>query len=308
VDESRAQTQAIHAAQRQRRTLAGLKAKKEQERLIRLHQNAQRLLRPLAVMNPYADQLTFLDDKTRTRRDHEKYLGLIDVIALLHQYQRAIKREHWEGETLEYIEVTLNDIATANRLAHEVLGRTLDELPPQTRKLLARTHQMVREACERERIEQKDYRFTRKQVRDESGWGNTQLKVHLDRLTDMEYLIAHGGGRGRIIEYELIYSGEGQDEIPFLMGLIDVESLKKQALDVKKSGVEGKKSGSNRPQNAPKTGSSRGEENVEKPINISTNGDPDKKPAQCAYKNNNNASHRSPALAAHSRPHPGVEV
>ena len=45
-------------------------------------------LRPLAVVNPYARQLTFLDDRTRTRRDHEKYLTLIDAIALLHQHQR----------------------------------------------------------------------------------------------------------------------------------------------------------------------------------------------------------------------------
>jgi hypothetical protein len=58
-----------------------------------LHQNAQRLLRPLAVLNPYAEQLTFLDDKTRTRRDHEKYLTLIDTIALLHQYQRPLKKD-----------------------------------------------------------------------------------------------------------------------------------------------------------------------------------------------------------------------
>ena len=93
-----------------------------------LHRNAQRLLRPLAVINPYADQLTFLDDKTRTRRDHEKYLTLIDSIALLHQYQREVKTVNHAGKNLEYVEVQLSDIETANRLAHEVLGRTLDEL------------------------------------------------------------------------------------------------------------------------------------------------------------------------------------
>ena len=65
VDESRPQTQAIHAAQRARRTLAGLQARTERETLLKLHQNAQRLLEPLAVVNPYADRLTFLDDRTR---------------------------------------------------------------------------------------------------------------------------------------------------------------------------------------------------------------------------------------------------
>ena len=45
----------------------------------------------LAIVNPYAHRLTFLDDRTRTRRDHEKYLTLIDAIALLHQHQREVK-------------------------------------------------------------------------------------------------------------------------------------------------------------------------------------------------------------------------
>jgi DNA primase len=40
--------------------------------------------------------------------------------------------------------VTLDDIATANRLAHEVLGRSLDELPPQTRRLLLLIDELVR--------------------------------------------------------------------------------------------------------------------------------------------------------------------
>ena len=147
VDEGRTQTQAIHAAQRARRTLAGLQARAERETLLKLHQNAQRLLEPLAVVNPYADRLTFLDDRTRMRRDHEKYLTLIDTIALLHQHQREVKMLAHGEQGLRYIEVTLADIALANELAHEVLGRTLDELPPQTRRLLGLVVKMVEQEC-----------------------------------------------------------------------------------------------------------------------------------------------------------------
>jgi hypothetical protein len=143
VDEGRTQTQAIHAAQRTRRTLAGLQARTERETLLKRHQNAQRLLEPLAVVNPYADRLTFLADRTRMRRDHEKYLTLIDTIALLHQHQREVKVLAHGEQGLRYIEVTLADIALANQLAHEVLGRTLDELPPQTRRLLGLVVEMV---------------------------------------------------------------------------------------------------------------------------------------------------------------------
>jgi hypothetical protein len=58
-----------------------------------------------------------------------------------------------EGRSFEYIEATLDDIALANRLTAEVLGRSLDDLPPQTRRLLLLVDQMVSAACEREKIE-----------------------------------------------------------------------------------------------------------------------------------------------------------
>ena len=145
VDENREQTRAIHQLQRKKRTLEGLRRKQEKKHLLALHHNAQRLLRPLAIVNPYAEQLTFLDARTRTRRDHEKYLTLIDSIALLHQYQRQIKTMTDQEQVIEYIEVNLADIEAANKLAHEVLGRSLDELPPQSRRLLP---QSISAACE----------------------------------------------------------------------------------------------------------------------------------------------------------------
>ncbi|MEA9997460.1 hypothetical protein QN382_23680, partial [Pseudomonas sp. 10B1] len=82
INESREQTEAIHAAQRKKQTLDGLLADAEKQAITRLHQNAQRLIKTVAVVNPFADQLTFLSDKTRTRRDHMKYLTLIRCIAL----------------------------------------------------------------------------------------------------------------------------------------------------------------------------------------------------------------------------------
>jgi DNA primase len=246
VDESREQTQAIHAAQRRRRTLEGLRAGADRERLTTLHQNAQRLLRPLRVVNPYAEALTFLSDKTRMRRDHEKYLALIDAIALLHQYQRDIRREQHHGAVLDYIEVTRADIALANALAHAVLGRTLDELPPQTRKLLTLIVAWVHEQSRQRGVPVNEVRFTRRQVRDATGWGNTQLKVHLSRLEDMEYLGVHGSGWGKTIAYELRFDGATEGAAPHLMGLIDVASLARHAYDDAKSAPSPAKSGPGR--------------------------------------------------------------
>jgi post-segregation antitoxin (ccd killing protein) len=258
INESREQTQAIHQLQRKKRTLEGLLQKHDKKHILALHRNAQRLLKPLQVLNPYAERLTFLDDKTRTRRDHEKYLTLIDSIALLHQYQRKTQSQLHNGERIEYVEVTLEDIEIANQLAHDILGRTLDELPPQTRRLLQQITAMVRERCKAEGIEQSDYRFTRKQVRDYSGWGDTQLKIHLARLVDMEYVLIHGGGHKQRHVYELLYQGEGEQGKSFMMGLIEVEKLR---YDTNRSGQNGDRPGSGRPAVGGQSGSGRGKKN-----------------------------------------------
>jgi DNA primase len=226
VDESREQTRAILTLQRQKRTLDGLFARRQKERLLRVHQNAQRLLRPIAVRNPYADALTFPDERTRLRRDHEKYLTLIDTLALLHQHQREIKSAEHDGERIEYVEVTLADIETANQLAHEALGRSLDEISPQTRRLLELVAAMVDQQCCAQAITRADHRFSRRDVRETTNWSDFQVKMHMKKLEELEYVLVHRGGRGQSFVYELLYDGAGRDGKPFLMGLVDVETLK----------------------------------------------------------------------------------
>ncbi len=226
VDENRTQTRAIHQLQRQRRTLAGLQKKHEKQAILNIHRNAQRLLRTLAVVNPYADQLTFLDDRTRTRRDHDKYLTLIDTITLLHQYQRPLKTVDVNGTNVDYIEATLADIELANRIAHEVLGTSLDELPPQTRRMLSGVHALVRAKMATLGTNQRDIRFSRTEVRTATGLSDTQARLHLERLCAMEYLLIHRGQRGQSYEYELLHDQSPTAMEPHLSGLIDTKALK----------------------------------------------------------------------------------
>ncbi|EJW2021838.1 toprim domain-containing protein [Salmonella enterica] len=250
VNESRAQTEAIHAAQRYAQTLEGLLASNEKSYITALHQNAQRLLRPLNVVNPFASQLTFMSDKTRTRRDHMKYLTLIQSIALLHQYQREVKRVEHRGQVVEYIEVTREDIRLANRLAHEILGRTLDEMPPQTRKLLLLIQQMVNETATAQNVKPGEVRFTRREIRAFTNWSDSQLKLHCQRLSDMEYLLIHGGSRGHLLQYELLWDGSGDGS--HLCGLI--EPGEKDGYDSRKSGPDKGKSALSQGQVGAKSG------------------------------------------------------
>jgi hypothetical protein len=204
VNEEREQTRAIHRIQRESRTLDGHWARRERSRIIKLHRNAQRLLRPVAVVNNHMrDDGEFPDYMTRTRRDHMKLLTLVEAIALLHQHQRPIKRDTRDGETLEYIEATPDDVKLAEELMRRVLGPSLDELPPQTKRLLSLIEQMVKQECERQEIETDDYRFTRRTVRQNTRWGDTQLRAHLRRLEELEYLVVRRGGPGQTFVYQL---------------------------------------------------------------------------------------------------------
>jgi DNA primase catalytic core len=232
VNEEREQTQAIHRLQREQQTLEGLLRRQERREIMRLHQNAQRLLRPLFVANPYAQDLTFLDTQLRSRRDHVKYLTLIRAIALVHQHQRPMRTATHHGKTIEYIEVTPADIEVANRLVSEVLGRSLDELPPQTRRLLVLLSEMVQAECARRKMERTDFRFSRRDVRRHTTWSATQIRVHLDRLEELEYVIVHHGGRGQTFVYELVY-----------------EAAEICGYDLNLAGMEAHRTGPKRPQN-----------------------------------------------------------
>jgi DNA primase len=180
VDEGRSQTRAVQAAQRAAETLDGLVARAMRAEVTTLHANAQRLLSPVAVVNPHAPSLGFSDRGTRARRDNAKYLGLVRAVALAHQHQRERKQVVVGGKSVTYIEATEADVSAVDRLCANVLGTTADEMSPATRRLLDALGPFV---AGRGRPE-----FTRRELRDATGLGDSQLKVHLARLVDLEHL------------------------------------------------------------------------------------------------------------------------
>jgi DNA primase len=174
---------------------------------------------------------------------------VIDPIALLHQFQRPVKSATVGGQSIEYIEVTVDDIEAANRLAHEVLGRSLDELPPQTRRVLAALHSWVEGITIERELRRPDVRFTRSDVRRVTSLSDVQCRVHVERLVALEYVLVHRGTRGQSFEYELLYDGQGGNGAPFVAGLIEVEALKSNTTTASSRGKTGQFAGASRPQN-----------------------------------------------------------
>jgi hypothetical protein len=225
IDESKEMTERILTNQRALETLEGLTKRQGQEDIVKLHQNAQRLLKPLAVVNPYAPKLTFPSESLRARRDHKKYLGIIKVIAFLHQYQRQVKTYGEGQEAVAYVEVTVADIEKANKLAGEVLGRTLDELSAPSRALLLVIREMVKKKSKELGLGSQECRFTRRGIREFSGWSDFQVKTHIGELAELEYIYSVAGMKGKEYVYELTAPEGGEDGKPFLAGLAKVEAL-----------------------------------------------------------------------------------
>jgi hypothetical protein len=260
VQEDREQTRAIHDLQRKRQTLDGLLAANSHQTTLALHRNAQRLLKPILVVNPYAERLTFPTTRTRTRRDHQKYLTLIRTITLLHQHQRPVRTVEHNSKSVEFIEATVEDIAAANALASVVLGRCLDDLPPQTRNLLGLLDTFVSDQCRVHRVERADFRFSRRQVRETTGWGDTQLKIHLKRLAELEFVGVHRDRRTNRHAYELLFvCNDAGHALPELLNVTDLRRAE-AVCEPSRSGFEAEQSVAGRGVVGSVAGLCRGEE------------------------------------------------
>jgi hypothetical protein len=204
LDESEEQTARIHFLQRAAKTLSGLKRKTQHDVLIKRHHNMQRMLRPVKVVIPYVESITFPTRWLRTRRDHARFLNLIEVVAFLHQYQRPtgnldIIPSPFQGEgqgegSSIFIEATPQDYAIAYGLAKDIMGESLTELKKPQRELLKKIEELV---------EERNDEVTRRVIRERTGLADTRLRELLRDLVTLEYLMQKEGGQGKTCRYAL---------------------------------------------------------------------------------------------------------
>jgi len=196
---------------------------------------------------PFFTLPPFLPRAATTR----KYLILIDALALLFQHQR--ERKEIAGR--EHVVASIDDIARANELAHEILGRGLDDMPPQTRRLLG-----LIQAMEKKRGGGEGWR--RRDLRAFTGWSDTALKVHLSRLVELEYVLGSRDPDHRQgYLYELMFDGDPVAAKPHLSGLLDVETLRKHSYERNRSGQKANRSGTGQPVVSPRSGGGQGSQN-----------------------------------------------
>ena len=163
ADESKEQTERIHEYQRRRKSLSRLVGEgKEIQVIITAHRAAQKLLRNIPVVNEFAPFLDFPTALMRSRRDHERFLDLIDAVCFLRQYQK--KKEVQDG--VSFIRCDLKDYEIAYRIMVDgVLSSTLDELPKGARLLYEQIRDWVRNVSKIKKLKISELRFTQRQIR-----------------------------------------------------------------------------------------------------------------------------------------------
>lgn len=129
LDEGKEQDKKV--MQYQRLLAAGKVNLEEEHQTKEFFKNIQRMLKPIKIINPFAEYLEIPDEVFKPRRTNSHYLGFIEAVTFYHQYQRTEGVNEATGEM--YIETTLEDIAIANELIKEILLRKSDELNKATR-------------------------------------------------------------------------------------------------------------------------------------------------------------------------------
>ncbi len=183
------------------------------------HRNFQRLLRPLAVINPFAAELAYGDDRLQGRRDQPKYLNLIKAVAFLRQMQKQVQTFGNNGSSFPYIEVDREDLRIAGELARELLGHSLDELSRPSRDLLLQLEALVKDRTRDTERKPSAVAFTRREVRGFTGWSNYRVHTHLKELIEFEYLAVESDRLTNSHRYRLLYDGQGKDGEKFVLGL-----------------------------------------------------------------------------------------
>ena len=227
LDESAEQTRRIHAEQRRRKTLDGQREAAEVEKLLHLHWNVQRLLRPVRVHIPFADLITFPDTWLRTRRDHLRFLNLIEASAFLCQYQRPAASGASESEPV--IEATVEDYRVAYTLARELLGSTLADLRKPARELLETMHKLVLELAPGRQVPPERVALSRRELRERTGLPDHQVRRLLVELVSLEHVEQVRGSQGKLCLYRLP-AAAATAEHTALAGLLTPGELAKRLL------------------------------------------------------------------------------
>ena len=86
---------------------------------------------------------------------------------------------------------------------------------------------MVKEISEKENIPLDSVYFTRRMIREYTGWTDWQVRAHIRQLEDLEYIHVRIGAMGKEYAYSLYYQGQAEESNRCYLNLTPVEEIRK---------------------------------------------------------------------------------
>lgn len=196
IDESAEQDQRIMHFQR---LLSAGKINEEQQYTsCELLRNVQRILKPIKVINPYAEFLELPLSVFKPRRTNSHYLQFIEIITFYKQFQREKKYDKQTRE--EFIETTIEDIEEANELITEVLLRKSDTINGATRNYLETLKAYLKEGNQTT--------FTNAEIRRNLRVKESTLRNYHNQLLAEDYIKRIKKAKTKSYCFEVIDSNE----------------------------------------------------------------------------------------------------
>ncbi|MGP1994255.1 hypothetical protein D9V96_020410 [Zobellia laminariae] len=196
IDESELQDKRI--MHYQRRASAGKLNEQDELSAAELLRNVQRILKPIKVINPYAEYLELPQSVFKPRRTNSHYLQFIEAITFYKQHQREKQYDKQTGE--EFIETEIEDIQEANELIQEVLLRKSDTITGATRNhleclkaYLSKNNQTI---------------FTNSEIRRNLRVKETTLRRYNKQLLAENYIRKTKGKKGTHYHFEIVNADE----------------------------------------------------------------------------------------------------
>ena len=192
IDESEEQDKRI--MNYQRRASAGKLNEQDEIEAKELLSNVQRVLKPIRVINPFAEYLSLPSAVFKPRRTNSHYLQFIEAITFYKQYQREKQYDKETGE--EFIETTIEDIEEANELITEVLLRKSDTITGACRNYLEKLKNYL--------VTSKQTTFTNAEIRRNLHIKASTLRRYHLQLLEEGYTKKVKGKKGQAYYYEIL--------------------------------------------------------------------------------------------------------
>jgi hypothetical protein len=186
IDESEKQTKEIIACQHSIDHLLKREAEMELANLIRV-------LKPVEVINPFAEKIVLPSSAKMLRRLNKQFLDFVSQVTFLHQYQRKVDDQN-------RVITTKEDVKLSIELFFDSIWLKIDELDSPLRSFFEKLKGYVETQSDKQ-----TYNFTQREIRQSINVSSAGIKRFFRALLSLEYISIVGGSSHVGFQYSIQY-------------------------------------------------------------------------------------------------------